>query len=198
MEAVLENEVKSAEYSRHHFNVDDFQLMARVGVLSPNARVELLEGQIYNMSPIGPFHGGVCDLLTEYFVKASNGRWIVRVQTSIHLASDSQPQPDLVLAKPAPHRYKMRHPAPEDIFLVIEIAQTSLPHDSGYKRPLYARAGITEVWIVDLNNEVLRIFRNPVGETYTDTQELRAGQFATMEIFPDVKVDLAELFKRVV
>jgi Uma2 family endonuclease len=197
METLLENEVKSQEEVLHRFTVEDFQLMDRAGVFPPDSRLELLEGKIYDMSPIGPFHEGVCDLLTEYFVKASNGRWIVRVQHSIHLASDSLPQPDLVLARPAPHRYKMRHPAPEDIFLVVEIAQTSLLHDDGYKRPLYARAGITEVWIVDLNDEVLRVFRKPDGETYTERQELRAGQFASMEMFSDVKVDVAELFKRV-
>jgi Uma2 family endonuclease len=197
MEAVLENEVKSSEDFLHRFTVDDFHLMARVGMFPPDARVELLEGQIYNMSPIGPFHGGVSDILAEYFWETSKKRWIVRAQNPIHLGADSEPQPDIVLARPVRHRYKIRHPSPEDIFLVIEISQTSLTYDVGHKLSRYAQAGIPEVWIVDLNEEVLQIFRKPVDNTYTESLERRAGQFATPESFPDVSVDVGELFKRV-
>ena len=98
--------------------------MAEIGVLRPDARVELLDGQVIDMSPIGPLHGGVVKRLNQHFTRLSKGRWMVAVQDPVHLNDYSEPQPDLMLLKPTPGDYTDRHPRPEDLFLLIEVAET--------------------------------------------------------------------------
>ena len=124
--------------------------MAETGVLRPDARVELLDGRIIDMSPIGPFHGDVTTYLTEFFAAASKGRWRTRVQNPVRLDEHSEPQPDLVLAKPMADAYRKRHPRPEEIYLLIEVSDTSLEADLEDKLPAYGRAGIaapaTRTW----------------------------------------------------
>jgi Uma2 family endonuclease len=156
--------------------------------------VELLDGKIIDMSPIGPFHGGVTDYLNEFFVAASKGRWRTRVQNALQLDDHSEPQPDLVLAKPI--AYRQRHPRPEDDYLLIEIADTSLETDQEEKLPAYGRAGVSEVWIVNLNELTVEIYREPRFAGYSSKTVLRAGDQARPQAFPDVVVDVAELLRR--
>jgi Uma2 family endonuclease len=182
--------------TQHRFSVKDYYRMAETGVLRPDARVELLDGKIIDMSPIGPFHGGVTDYLTEFFVAASKGRWRTRVQNSLRLNNHSEPQPDLVLAKPAGDFYRKRHPRPEEVFLLIEIADTTLEADQTEKLPAYGRAGVPEVWIVNLNDLTVEVYREPNFTGYGSKTILRAGDKATPQAFPDVAVDVAELLKR--
>ena len=170
--------------------------MAETGVLRPDARVELLDGKIIDMSPIGPFHGGVTDYLNEFFVAASKGRWRTRVQNSLRLDDHSEPQPDLVLARPAPDFYRKRHPQPEDIFLLVEVSDATLEADQEDKLPAYGRAGIAEVWIVNLNELTVEVYREPNFAGYGSKTVLRAGEQAKPLMFPDTAVDVAELLKR--
>jgi Uma2 family endonuclease len=181
----------------HRFTIDDFHWMGRAGVFHPSERVELIEGRIIDMTPIGPFHGGVTDTLAEYFWELSRKRWIVRAQNPVQLDIDSEPQPDLVLARTVAHRYKIRHPSPEDVYLIIEVSDTTLSFDVDEKLPMYARAGIPEVWIVDLNEQVIRIHRNPKGKKFQKITRVHQGEFASPAKFPDVKVDVSEVFRRV-
>ena len=115
--------------------------MAETGVLRPDAHVELLNGEIIDMSPIGPFHGGVTTYLTEFFAAASKGRWQTRIQNPVRLDEHSEPQPDIVLVKPVPDFYRRRHPQPEDVFLLIEVYRE--PHFTGYGSKTILRAGDT-------------------------------------------------------
>ena len=170
--------------------------MAESGVLRPDARVELLDGKIIDMSPIGPFHGGVTDYLNQLFTTASKGRWRTRVQNSLRLDDHSEPQPDLVLAKPSPDFYRRRHPQPEDVFLLIEISDSTLEADQENKLPAYGRAGVAEVWIVNLNELTVEIYREPHFTGYGSRTILRAGEQARPLAFPDAAVDVAELLKR--
>lgn len=170
--------------------------MAETGVLRPDARVELLNGEIIDMSPIGPFHGGVTTYLTEVFVAASTGRWRTRIQNPVQLDEHSEPQPDLVLAKPASDFYRTRHPQPVDVFLLVEISDTSLTADREEKLPAYGRAGIAEVWIVNLADLTVEIYREPHFTGYGSKSVLSAGDQAKPQAFPDVTVDVAELLKR--
>ena len=180
--------------AKHRFTVTEYYRMAETGVLKPDARVELLDGQIIDMSPIGPFHGDVTTYLTEIFAAASKGRWRTRVQNSLRLDEHSEPQPDLVLAKPI--AYRQRHPGPEEAFLLIEVADTSLETDQEEKLPAYGRAGVAEVWIVNLNELTVEIYREPNFTGYGSKTVLRAGDQAKPQAFPDVTVDVAELLKR--
>jgi Uma2 family endonuclease len=182
--------------SQHRFSVKDYYRMAETGVLRPDARVELLDGRIIDMSPIGPFHGGVTTYLTELFAAMSKGRWQTRVQNVVRLDNFSEPQPDLLLVKPVKDFYRRRHPQPEDVFLLIEISDTTLESDQGEKLPAYGRAGIPEVWIVNLNELTIEVYREPNFTGYASKTVLRAGEQAKPLAFPDAAVDVAELLKR--
>jgi len=170
--------------------------MAETGVLRPDARVELLNGEIIDMSPIGPFHGGVVGRLTRLFTMLSKDRWLVWPQNPLRLGEDSEPEPDVMLLKPSPDDYTNRHPRPEDVFLLVEVSDASLTTDLERKLPAYGRAGVAEVWIVDLNDEALEIYREPRVDGYASKTVLRAGDQARPAAFPDAAVDVAELLRR--
>jgi len=182
--------------TQHRFNISEYYRMAETGVLRPDARVELLDGRIIDTSPIGPFHGGVTTYLTELFVAMSKGRWQTRVQNSLRVDEHSEPQPDVVLVKPTPEFYRKRHPQPEDVYLLIEISETTLETDQEEKLPLYGRAGIPEVWIVNLNELVIEIYREPTFTGYGSKTVARTNDQVSPQAFPDVVVDVAELLKR--
>ena len=170
--------------------------MAETGVLKPAARVELLDGQIIDMSPIGPFHGGLVIRLIRLFNKLSRGRWIISAQNPLRLGDHSEPQPDVMLLKPATDDYTSRHPQPDDVFLLIEVSDTTVDYDREEKLPAYARAGIGEVWIVNLVEQTIEVYREPHFTGYGAKTILRAGDQARPQAFPNDAVDVAELLKR--
>jgi Uma2 family endonuclease len=180
----------------HRFKVEDYYRMGETGVLPPEARVELLDGEIIDMSPIGPPHGSVTRRLNQFFTLHAAGRWLVAVQDPVHLDEYSEPQPDLMLLRPAPDFYRSRHPGPEDVLLLIEVAATSVAEDRVRKLPAYGRAGVSEVWIVNLENETVEVCREPRLAGYASTTVLRPGERACPLAFPDAAVDVAELLKR--
>lgn len=181
--------------TKHRFGVKEYYRMAETGVLPLNARVELLNGEIIDMSPIGPFHGSVVGLLTSMLGDMSRKRWLVWPQNPVHLDDFSEPQPDLMLLRPAADFYRKRHPRPEDVYLLIEVSDTTLEADRAEKLPAYGRAGIPEVWIVNLNEQVIEVYREPHfagygSKTVVDTD----GQVAPIA-FPDANVDVTKLLK---
>jgi Uma2 family endonuclease len=182
--------------TQHRFSVKDYYRMAETGVLRPDARVELLDGRIIDMSPIGPFHGGVTKYLNEIFTAASRGRWQTSVQDPLRLDEHSEPQPDLMLLKPAADFYRKRHPLPGEVFLLVEVSDTTLELDREEKLPAYGRAGIAEVWIVNLNHATIEVYREPHFTGYGSKTELRTGDLAKPLAFPDTMVDVAELLQR--
>ena len=170
--------------------------MAETGVLRPDARVELLDGRIIDMSPIGPFHGGLVNRLIRLFGKLSNGRWMMSAQNPLRLDDHSEPEPDFMLLKPSPDDYTSRHPEPEDVFLLIEVADASLDYDREEKLPAYGRAGIAEVWIINLRNQTVEVHREPHFTGYGSKTILHAGDQAVPQAFPDAVLNVAELLKR--
>ena len=169
--------------------------MGETGVLKPDARVELLDGEIIDMSPIGPFHGGLVNRLTRLFNTRSDGRWLVSVQNPLRLDDLSEPEPDVMLLKPVPDDYTSRHPRPSDVLLLIEVSDASLDYDRNQELPAYGRAGIAEVWIVNLNDSTIEIYREPNFTDYDSRTVLQAGDQAKPIAFPDVAVNMAELLK---
>ena len=169
--------------------------MAETGVLKPDARVELLNGEITDMSPIGPFHGGVVNRLIRSFTRSSARRWLVSAQNPVRLDDYSEPEPDLMLLKPMPDDYISHHPRPEDVYLLVEVSDASLTIDREEKLPIYGRAGIAEVWIVNLVDLTVEVYREPHFTGYGSKTILRAGDQARPRAFPDVTVDVAELLK---
>ena len=192
--------------AQHRFSVTDYYRMAETGVLKPGARVELLDGKIIDMSPIGPFHSGAVNRLIRLFGKMAGGRWLVSAQNPVHLDEFSEPQPDLMLLKPAADDYTSRHPRPDDVLLLDEVADTTLAFDREEKLrryndvlradlPIYARAGISEVWILNLSARQIEIYREPhfTGYGSTRIRILRSGDFASPLAFPDVELGVTEL-----
>jgi Uma2 family endonuclease len=180
----------------HRFSAEEYHRLAEVGILSPNARVELIEGAIHDMSPIGPFHSGVTMRLNRFFNTRAKGRWIVSAQNPIGLDNYSEPQPDLALLKPAPDDYVSHHPTPDDVFLLIEVADSTLDFDRGKKLQVYARAGILEFWIINLQESTIEIYREPHFTGYENKTVVRAGDKACPATFPDAAVDVAELLRK--
>jgi Uma2 family endonuclease len=181
--------------TQHRFNADEFHRMAETGILRPDARVELLAGKILDMSPIGPFHGGVTKRLIRFFTSLANGRWIVSAQDPVHLDDHSEPQPDLMLLKPREDDYTSSHPLPDDVLLLIEVADSSLEFDRSEKLPAYGRAAISEVWILNLPAKTIEIYREPHFTGYGSSHTRRAGDKASPLAFPDVSIDIAQLLK---
>jgi Uma2 family endonuclease len=182
--------------TQHRFSVKDFYRMAETGVLRPDARVELLEGRIIDMSPIGPFHGALVNRLSRLFNLEAKGRWMVSTQNPLHLDDYSEPEPDIMLLKPAPDDYTSRHPEPSDVFLLIEVSDTTLDFDREKKLPAYGRAGVPEAWIVNLNEQTIEVYREPNFTGYGGKAVLRPGDEAKPQAFPDIAVEIAELLKR--
>lgn len=170
--------------------------MAETGVLRPDARVELLNGELIDMSPIGPFHGGLVKRLSRIFNLKAKGRWIVSTQDPLHLDDHSEPEPDVMLLKPEDADYTSRHPQPDDVFLLIEVSDTTIEYDHAEKLPAYGRAGVAEVWIVNLNELTIEVHREPHFAGYGSKTILRAGNQAAPLAFPDAVVEVAELFNR--
>ena len=182
--------------TKHRFTVADYYRMAETGVLRPDARVELLNGEIIDMSPIGPFHGGVVNYLNQLFTMAAKGRWVTTIQNPVRLDDHSEPQPDLMLLKPSSDFYRKRHPHPDDVFLLIEVSDTTMTADRAIKLPAYGRAGIKEVWIVNLEEQTIEVYREPHFTGYGSKTILKGGDSAQPLAFPDVAVNVGELLKR--
>jgi len=182
--------------TKHRFSVKEYYRMAETGVLRPDARVELVNGEIIDMSPIGPFHGGLVKRLSRFFNLKAQGRWTVSTQDPLHLDNQSEPQPDVMLLKPTPDDYTSRHPQAEDVFLLIEVSESTLDYDRDEKLPVYGRAGVAEVWIVNLNEAMVEVYRDPHFTGYGNKTLIRVGDHVAPLAFPDAAVDVAELLKR--
>jgi Uma2 family endonuclease len=154
--------------SRHRITVEEYHRMAEVGLLAPNARVELIEGEIIDMAPIGNPHNSTVDRLNQGLTTAVAGQAIVRVQGSFRLSGTTEPQPDVILLKPREDFYWSRSATGDDTLLVIEVSDTTFVYDRKIKAPLYARYGIPEYWIVEIEPARLHFFRSLVDCRYTD------------------------------
>ena len=179
---------------RHRLTLDEYHRLGEAGILGEDDRVELLEGQLVDMSPIGPRHALAVDALNELLVTAVAGRAGVRVQNPIVLDDTTEPQPDIVLVRRPWRGYPTAHPRPGDIFLVIEVADTSRETDLGAKLELYARAGIPEFWIVDLTTDGVLVGRNPGGNGYGSMSRIEPAGFLEVESLPGVTIPAASLF----
>ncbi len=170
--------------------------MGRAGLL-PEKGVELVDGVVVEMSPKGERHGFALDVLTELFVDQRRGRYRVSPESvSLRLGPHNMPDPDLLLSMT--DRDLRLRPTPAQVFLLVEIAYSSLDYDLGSKRERYARAGIAEYWVVDLVHDELLAFRDPDRERGAYREERRhvAGEVAVPAAFPDVQIEVAQILGR--
>jgi Uma2 family endonuclease len=180
------------ERPRRLFTADEFERMVEAGVFRPDERLELIRGDIVEMSPVGPGHGACVASLNKRFVIGLGDRAVVWIQSSARVAFDSVPEPDLALLRP--RSYRRANPTPEDIRLVVEVADTSLRYDRTAKLRLYARAGIAEYWVVSVDDEWLEIYRSPEGDGYRESRRLQRDTTIAPLAFPDVVITVAEIF----
>jgi Uma2 family endonuclease len=182
----------SLQLLRRAFTVEDYHRMVQAGILREDDRVELLEGEILEMAPIGSRHAGCVARLTALFARGQT-KGIVWVQNPIHLSERSEPQPDLTLVRPRGDFYSQSHPGPGDILLVVEVAETSVEVDRDLKVPLYARAGIAEVWLVDLSGESIEVFQRASPQGYQEVRRVRRGDRLAPRALPDLDLAVHDL-----
>jgi Uma2 family endonuclease len=187
-------DMASALPIRHHlFSVEDFHEMGRAGILGPDSRVELIEGELIDMAPIGSRHAGVVAALSMHFSRRVGDAAVVWTQNPIAAPPRSEPQPDISLLRPREDGYQGSLPTANDILLLIEVAETTLQYDRTVKLPLYARHGVREVWIVNLPERMLEIYREPQGRAYRVGLQHAATDVASPLALPDAGVKLSEL-----
>lgn len=176
------------------FTVDDYARMREAGILTEDDRVELIEGAIYRMSPIGPLHMAIVNRLNRLLLPAAGDDAIVSVQNSVRLSDDTEVQPDIAVLRPHPGDYEETLPRAQDVLLIIEVADTSLDYDRTVKLPLYAQAAIVEVWIIDARQQAVEQYTRPAEGQYTQVQTYRSGSILRAETLPRIEIAVDRLF----
>ncbi len=166
----------AVQLTRKQFSIDEYERMIEGGVFDKEDRLELIRGEIVEMAPIGLRHAACVARLTKLFERTVGDVAIVSVQNSIRLPKKSQPQPDVALLRWRDDFYSGRRPTPGDVSLLVEVAESSLAADRGVKLPLYAEAGVPEVWIVDLSQDAVEVYSNPSGSAYQNVRRAAKGE----------------------
>jgi hypothetical protein len=174
------------ELRRRRFTREEYHRMAEAGILHENDRVELIEGEIVQMTPIGRRHAACVAELTRLLVPLVGQRALVWPQNPITLPHETEPQPDIVLLRPRADRYLQDDARPADVLLLVEVSDTSQRYDRLVKLPLYGRAGVPEVWIVDLPDEVIEIHRRPSRRGYAQVERVGRGGVVAPAALPDI------------
>lgn len=184
----------TGQLARRLFTTDEYHRMVDAGILAEKDRVELIEGEIIQMSPIGPSHASTVDRLAHLFIHRLRRRAIVRVQGPVVVNRHSEPQPDLSVLKLRGDFYSSRHPQPRDIVLVVEVMVSSEELDRHVKLPLYARCGVAEVWLVDPTKKRIDIYRRPTLRGYQVRKQATSGERVALGAFPRTFFRVDEIF----
>jgi Uma2 family endonuclease len=182
-----------ATLTTRRFTVDEYYRMTEAGILGVGERVELIDGEIVQMAAIGSRHAGCVKRLNRLFVRGVEDRAIVQVQDPVRLSDLSEPQPDLAVLRPRTDDYTNAHPGPDDVLLVVEVADATVEVDRGTKAPLYAAAGIGEYWLVDLPQDEIQVFRTSTPNGYHDVRSYRRGDVLRPSALPGLEVPVADI-----
>ncbi|MDL5053726.1 Uma2 family endonuclease [Oscillatoria laete-virens NRMC-F 0139] len=170
------------------FTVDEFQRMAEVSILTERDRVELIEGEIIQMAAMGTRHAACVRRLIRLFSDTLSNRVLIDAQNPVELGPFSLPQPDIALLRLRDDLYESGHPQPEDILLIVEVADTPVDSDRNLKIPLYTRTGIVEVWLINLNQNCIEVYHQPTAQGYQEIQICQPNQTLTVQAFPEFSV----------
>jgi Uma2 family endonuclease len=173
------------EISKKLFTVDEYSRMAEAGILNEDDRVELIEGEIIEMSPIGHRHSGCVARAMRLFFEAFGRTTVVMSQSPLLLSDWTAPLPDIIVLRPRSDFYDTRTPNAADVLLAVEVSDSSLQYDHDIKVPLFADAGTLEVWIEDLQQDLILVFRDPAGKAYKTTLTCHRGDSISPVAFPD-------------
>jgi Uma2 family endonuclease len=186
-------QIAPAGVERWRFTVDDFYRMGEAGILPPEARVELIDGEVIKMAPIGSHHNGSVAGLDEILREGLGRRVTITIQGPLALERYWNPQPDVLVLKRRADHYRNANPTAADVLLVIEVADTTLAYDRDTKGPRYAQAGIVEYWIVDLANDRLLVLRAPRDGAYQSVEALTRGDSVRPLAFPELSIAVADI-----
>lgn len=207
MSAVLEIEQTIAEQKTNGvlseavkprlISVAMYDKMIEHGILTEDDKVELLNGVIIEKMPKGAKHSSITDKLTRFFFRVLDDKVVIRNQNPIWLDENSEPEPDIVLAAQDENEYSEKHPKPEDIFLIIEVSDSTVWLDRNSKQKAYARVGIRQYVLVNLHNSTFEDYREPSVDGYQSKQTYRAGQIFNLVAFPEIEINVSELLPKV-
>lgn len=181
----------SVQPHRRRFTVDEYYAMGAAGIFTEDDRIELIEGEIIEMAAIGSHHAACVHRLNRMLVQQTGERAVVLVQNPVRLSDLTEPQPDLALLRPRDDFYASGHPGPRDVLLLIEVAHSSPGYDRGTKLPLYALAGVPEVWIVDIDGGVIEVYRTPDHDRYVTEDRGVRGDTISPGLMPSVVVPVS-------
>ena len=173
-------------------NIDEYIKMAEVGILKENEALELINGEILEMSPIGFFHSSVIGQLTHLLNKGLGNNALIWVQNSIFLDKNTLPEPDIAIVKYRKDFYRKGYVTAKEVLLIIEVSDSTLKYDKNIKSPLYARFNIPEMWIVDVKNQCLICYSQPIKGTYQTVVIKR--NLKKVSVLDEVNLDLSNLF----
>ncbi|AUT04084.1 hypothetical protein CLI64_28945 [Nostoc sp. CENA543] len=179
---------------RRKFTVDQYHKMIESGILTADDRVQLIRGEIIEMSPIGTRHAACVNRLNNLLIQLLGKSVIVAVQNPVELDDSSEPQPDVALLKPRDDFYENAHPQPQDIYLLIEVADSTIQFDREVKIPLYAIANIIVVWLIDINEQTIEVYQQPTATGYQQIQKFTRGETLVIPGFPNVTITVDEIF----
>jgi len=182
------------ELARRLFTVAEYHRMGEAGILGEDERVELIEGEIVQMAPIGPRHVGSVININRLFVTRLGDRAVVSPQNPVVIPPRSEPQPDLLLLRPRAVSYSRELPTSQDVLLAVEVADTTVRFDRLVKARLYARAGIAEFWLCLAMNGAVEVYREPRPDGYAGVTVHSAGDVASPFAFPDVSFTVSDFF----
>jgi len=180
----------SRQLAKHWITVDEYERMGEAGIFHTDDRLELLEGEIFEMSPIGSRHAACVTVINQIFTLKFAGQMIVISQNPIRLDDFSEPQPDVALLKWRDDFYRHAHPMPDDVLLVIEVADATVESDRVYKMPLYAKAGIREAWLIDLPDGKIELYAEPVEGVYQFNRNFERGEEVKSHTIADLAINI--------
>lgn len=181
--------------TRRRFSADEFERLGQAGILGEDARVELIDGEMIEMAPIGSRHAFAVNMLSMLLARAVGETAIVSTQNPLRLAGDSEPQPDLMLLAPPADRYRGALPRPQDVLLLVEVADTTLEYDRGTKLSLYARHGVREVWLLDLGGKRVEVYRDPDAAGYRRMLEHGGAESFAPAALPGLTLQLRDILQ---
>ncbi len=174
------------------FSVDEYYKMIELGLITDYEKAEIIEGELIKKMTIGDRHAAAVNALNRYFTKNVQDNVLVSIQNPLRMSDYNEPEPDIVLADLTKYDGK-RHPRPAEVILVVEVADASLKYDRNIKLPLYAAAGIPEVWIVNLQNDIVEVHQQPSLDIYQVTRVFKRGETVASSVMPDLRIDVDEI-----
>lgn len=177
---------------RLRFSVDEYYQMIELGLLENYEKAEIIDGELIQKMPIGDRHALVIDLLTEFFIQNKPDNIRFRAQNPLRITDYHEPEPDIVLSDLTKYDGE-RHPRPAEVVLVIEVSDSTLKYDRDVKLPLYAEAGIAEVWIVNLKKDIIEVHQNPFDDIYQTVGIFKMGETVKSEVLPDLSLEVSKI-----